>query len=124
MERRRFPRILVKLPADSRSQRVWQVKDVINLSKGGVFLVTDKIEPPGTKLELIFDFGKEDKRKIQAEAVIVWVRDKNEHCGDKVLPPGMGIEFIKLFPQDAGKYLEELIKDWDKDDREAQDTDN
>lgn len=116
VEKRRYSRISIKLRVEYRGEKVWQNVNVENISKGGMFIVTDKIEPPGTKIELLFDFGKEIKRKIMAEAVVVWNRKTQEQQGDegKKLPQGMGIEFTKMFPEDAEKFLNDFIEKWNK----------
>jgi c-di-GMP-binding flagellar brake protein YcgR len=89
----------------------------MNVSRGGMFVVAKKIESPGTTLEVIFDFGKEDTRKIQAKAVVVWNRgEPGAVKEDKVLPPGMGIKFIKIFPRESENFFGELIEKWDKND--------
>lgn len=112
VEKRRFPRVCVSFLVEYRGEKIWQHAQARDISRGGLFLVTNKIEPPGTKMEVIFEFGKETKRKLQAEGVVMWVRDKKQDNTN--LPVGMGIEFRRLFPQDAVKYLDGIIDNWEK----------
>jgi uncharacterized protein (TIGR02266 family) len=117
IERRRFPRINVKFFVEYRGEKIWQNAEVKDISKGGMFIITDKIEPPGTKIEVIFEFGKEERRVLQAEGFVVWSRDKD--MTSEGLPMGMGIEFTKIFPQDGKDYLEELIQNWEGAEEES-----
>ena len=112
-ERRQFVRVFVNAGADVRSRRIWQIRNLLNLSCGGIFLVTDKLDCPGSEIEITFELGPEQK-KIMAQAKVVWVRKQAGYCAeaDKVLPAGMGIEFVKVYPQDGRKFLEDMIKDW------------
>lgn len=114
-DNRQYPRINAKFCVDCRSKNIWQNAQVFNISRGGMFIAAEKIEPVGTVLEVTFDFGKEDARKIQAKAEVVWSRQ--EVCSredGKNLPPGMGVKFLKIFPKEAEDFLEELIRKWDK----------
>jgi uncharacterized protein (TIGR02266 family) len=115
IERRRYPRIRVSFVVDYRGKSILQNAESYNLSKGGMFIATDKIEPPGTPIEVIFEFGKEYKRRIQAEAVVVWNREKSVlDEGGRSLPPGMGVQFKRIYPLDAEKFLEDLIQKWEE----------
>ena len=112
-ERRRFSRIKVRFLVEYRGEKIWQNARADNLSKGGLFIITDKTEPKGTEIEVIFDFGKGDRRTFQARGEVAWSREEPKTLEDgSVLPAGMGIEFKKLFPQDAERYLDEIIKHW------------
>ena len=71
-----------------------------DLSLGGIFVAADKIEPPQTKVEVMFELGKDNNKKtIQAEGVVTWSRKQQavDENGD-VLPAGMGIMFTKITP--------------------------
>lgn len=108
MERRKLPRVSIKFFVEYRGKSVWQNVQSFNLSKGGIFIATEKIEPPGTAVEIIFDV--EDKR-IQVESVVRWSRGKIADGADgESLPAGMGIQFLKIFPSGAEKFLKELIE--------------
>jgi len=115
-ERRRFPRVYLKIPCEYKGESIWQEVVVENISLGGVFIVTDKVEPPGTEVELIFKFGKKEERTIMARGRVVWCREKS--CCDssgKVLSAGMGVEFVKLQPLTAREFLQKEIESWGKD---------
>ncbi|MCP4652162.1 MAG: hypothetical protein GY858_02105 [Candidatus Omnitrophica bacterium] len=108
-ERRRYRRIKIKLAVDCTGEKILQSVEISNLSQGGMFIITDKIEEIGAPLEVIFEVGREEVRRIQASAVVAWVR-KTPAAG---LPSGMGVMFTKVFPVDGVKFLKELIDHWE-----------
>lgn len=112
VERRRFPRILVKFLVEYRGEAVWQHAQSYNLSRGGMFIATDKVESPGTHIEIMFEIGKEKVRRIHAEAVVIWNRSREGET--EGAPSGMGVQFLRIFPVDGEKFLEELVKKWEK----------
>ncbi len=107
-ERRKSPRILIKFLVECRGKTVWQNVQSFNLCKGGMFIATEKLEAPGTAIEIIFDLKD---RKIQAQSIVRWNRNKMANSEEEgALPVGMGIEFLRIFPADAEDFLKELIK--------------
>jgi len=65
-----------------------------NLSMGGMFLRTDRPQPPGT----LFDFElnlEEEGRVVQGIGEVVWTREETE-AADR--PAGMGVRFLELAP--------------------------
>jgi uncharacterized protein (TIGR02266 family) len=107
-DKRRSKRIEVDAKAEYRGDRVWQVKPMGNISAGGMFIATDNVEPVGTLIELIFDLGEGRQKPISAKAVVAWSRAEAKKVGNEVLPAGMGLKFIKIFPADGQKFLENL----------------
>jgi Tfp pilus assembly protein PilZ len=87
-----------------------------DLSSGGMFLATDKVEDPQAKLEIIFEFEKNAEKKfICAEGFVVWARPQALDDGQgNVLPAGMGIMFTKLNPSTAKGCLESYVKELEK----------
>lgn len=111
MERREHPRIYLKLPGECRGKNVWQKVTIYNLSKKGMFIGAQKVEPPGTLIEIYFEFGEEaNKSSFHIDAVVVWNREQEEKREGRILPVGMGVRFQKIFPADAEKFLEGVIK--------------
>lgn len=109
-EKRRYKRAYIRLPAEYRGKSVWQHIEALNLSAVGMFVVTKKIEPPQSKVDIMFEFGKDDKRFIHAEGVVVWSRAEPRDDGKgNVLPPGMGIEFTKFFPSSSKDFINDVI---------------
>lgn len=112
-EKRKYKRAFIKLAVEYRGKSFWQMVEAKDVSAGGMFVATDKVEPAQTKVEIIFELGKEPyKKTIRAEGVVAWSRalaskdDKGE-----VTPPGMGIMFTKTFPFVSKEIFENLLKE-------------
>lgn len=112
VEKRQHPRIPINVSVECRGKSIFQKTQCYNLSKGGMFIATDKLEEPGTRIEVIFEIGDEHKRAIQAEAVVRWNRNAAGKADDGTfLPAGMGIQFIKVFPFNGIRILEKIINE-------------
>ncbi|MDD2703313.1 MAG: PilZ domain-containing protein [Candidatus Omnitrophica bacterium] len=114
-DRRKYKRAFVKIRVECRGRRFWQYVETKDLSAGGMFLATDKVDEPQTRLEIIFEFEKGGEKKfVYAEGIVVWTRP--QMLGDgrgegDALPAGMGIMFTKLNPSTAKGSLESYIKE-------------
>lgn len=112
-ERRKFPRVYIKIVGEYKGANIWQQVIVDNISLGGMFVITDKVEPKGTEVEFIFKFGRRQERIFMVKGVVVWCREKVEYdSSGRELPPGMGIEFREL-PTLWRKFLQEEIDNWE-----------
>ena len=78
----------------------------VNLSVGGIFLEAENLLAEGTPLVLHFELP--DSRHIHCQARIAWVNNP-EFMICENLPPGMGIQFINLRPEDL-EALREFVK--------------
>ena len=58
-DQRKHKRAFLKLAVEYRSNSFWQMIEAQDVSAGGMFVATDKIEPPQTKIEVMFELGKE-----------------------------------------------------------------
>lgn len=107
-EKRQHKRAYIRFPVECRGKSYWQCVEAHDISAGGLFLITDKVEPPQTKLEIIFTFHK---RLIHAEAQVVWSRSKpaKDESGD-MQPAGMGIMFTRLIPIGSKDFIDDLVK--------------
>jgi Tfp pilus assembly protein PilZ len=112
-DRRKHKRAFIKIQVECRGNKFWQYVETKDLSAGGMFLATDKVEEPQAKLEIIFEFEKgAEKKFICAEGIVVWTRPQTLGDGQgNALPAGMGIMFTKLNPSTAKGYLESYIKE-------------
>jgi len=111
VERRRYKRIYTHFPVEYRSKKLWQKVKALNISEGGMFLLTEKVESPGTHVEVIFNLGKEEKGHIYAEGRIVWNREKLQiDSQGKAVPPGVGIEFIKFFSPEFTEFIAKKVE--------------
>ena len=111
-EKRKYKRAYVKLTVECRGKNFWQMVEAQDISAGGMFVATEKVEPPQTKLEVMFELGKEDKKKtIRAEAVVAWNRPQaaKDEKGEIRLA-GMGIMFTKVTPLASKNIIEDIVK--------------
>jgi hypothetical protein len=110
-EKRQYKRVYIRFSVEYRGKSFWQIVEAQDISAGGMFVVTDKIEPPQTRIEVMFTFGKDEKRPIHAEGVVAWNRAKPKVVGPgNVLPPGMGIMFTKFLPYHSRDFIDDIIK--------------
>ena len=110
-EKRKHKRALVKLKVEYRGKSFWQMVEAQDLSAGGMFIATEKVEPAQTKIEVMFELGKEDKKTIRAEGVVAWNRTQSIKSADgEVLPAGMGIMFTKITPFLSKQFIDDMIK--------------
>jgi len=117
-ERRRYKRAYVRFSVEYRGRNFWQVVEAQDISAGGMFVATDKVEPPQTRVEVMFSFGEKEKRFIHAEGIVVWNRPRPQTIsGGEVLPAGMGIMFTKFLPSRSQNFIKDLIENQgEKDD--------
>jgi len=110
-EKRKFKRVYTKFPVEYRSSSFWQYVEARDVSAGGLFLVTDNVEPPKTKIEVMFEFGQDNKKFIHAEGVVAWSRPKpgKDESGE-MQPAGMGIMFTKITPMAAKDFIDQMVK--------------
>ena len=110
-EKRKHKRALVKLKVEYRGKSFWQMVEAQDLSAGGMFIATEKVEPAQTKIEVMFELGKENKKTIRAEGVVAWNRTQSIKSADgEVLPAGMGIMFTKITPFLSKQFIDDMIK--------------
>lgn len=76
-----------------------------NLASGGLFIKTTKGLPVGTTLSLEFNLPK-TKKVIHTTGKVVWVRSQDMSA--EKMPPGIGVEFIDMNPEDK-KLLEKYL---------------
>jgi uncharacterized protein (TIGR02266 family) len=76
-----------------------------NVSRGGIFIVTEDVQPLGT--ELAFEIRTiEGVSAFHGKGIVRWVRGADQV---KKLPPGMGIQFTEL-DADNKKTLESMLR--------------
>jgi len=111
-EKREFKRATIKVKVECRGKSFWQYVETRDISAGGMFVETDKVEPAKTKIEVMFEFEQQAEKKfIHAEAVVAWSRPKpvKEESGE-IVPAGMGIMFTKIMPSGGKEYIDQLVK--------------
>jgi CRP/FNR family cyclic AMP-dependent transcriptional regulator len=77
---------------------------IANLAKGGLFVKTMKILPVDTFLNVEFSLPNRNQM-IHTTGKVVWTRSKDK--SSEKMPPGMGIQFVDIDPED-----ERLLKNY------------
>jgi uncharacterized protein (TIGR02266 family) len=110
-EKRQYQRAYVKLRVECRGKSFWQYVETHDISAGGMFVATDKVEPPQTKVEVMFEFGEEEKKFIHAEGVVAWSRAKPfKDPSGELQAAGMGVMFTKITPASGRNYIDQMVK--------------
>ena len=69
----------------------------LNLSRGGMFIATDRPTPPGTELSLFFTLPSLS-RPFSVLARVMWMREERTRPNTT---PGMGVQFLDPKPSEA-----------------------
>jgi type IV pilus assembly protein PilZ len=105
----RTRRIPVHLAITRSTLGTFLDSEIMNLSKGGVFIRTDLPLPPGSEIDFEFTLPNSNK-VVRAEGVVVWSRKRalksSAYLPDH--PPGMGVQFRKLDTSDIEAILDEI----------------
>ncbi len=110
-EKRQYQRAYFKIKVECRGKSFWQYVETRDISAGGMFVVTDKVEPAKTKIEVMFEFDEGEKKFIYAEGVVAWSRGKPfKNEAGETIPAGMGIMFTKITPSGGKAYIDQLVK--------------
>lgn len=101
-ERRRSPRAFLETEVTVESADNFYTGFTEDVSEGGLFLATYDLKPLGTQLEV--EFTLPTGHIVRTEGVVRWVRDVRDEAAD--CPPGMGIQFRELRPEDHAAITE------------------
>lgn len=113
IDQREDPRAPIRIIVDMHS--VTQIQTVSdNVSRGGIFVMAKKELPVGSLVELKFEFP-DVSEPIEAMGRIKWHRT-NEQSSLPDSPPGYGVEFIGLDPEDEQRIVEFVDKKLPDDD--------
>ncbi|MFC1510018.1 ATP-binding protein, partial [Candidatus Omnitrophota bacterium] len=108
LEMRRFERVFYKakvrifLPENKT-----EAMQTIDVSEGGMCLMTRKLLKTDSQIKVRLDFGK-DKEPIQVDARVAWIKRMELLSGEKLNKYKVGIEFIGLKSKDRSVIAEEL----------------
>ncbi len=95
--RQRHPRIPVKFPVEYMRDDRSASGTCLNLSRGGMFINTSRPISPKSEILLTFTLpGREHSFWVKAR--VVWT---NPPSNENYFPPGMGVQFQELNPEEA-----------------------
>jgi uncharacterized protein (TIGR02266 family) len=90
--RREHERFSVDLQVSVLSEHNFYAGLAENLSAGGLFIATHKLQKVGSKIELSLRMP-DSEEVFQVEGEVRWVRVYNEHSDTS---PGLGIRFLQI----------------------------
>ena len=106
---RKYPRYSISIKVTFQSKEHFLEEYAKDISKGGLFVATDKPLPLESKIELILSLPEVNKEvKIVAEVVHVFGSEQAKLLDNKRVP-GMGVQFLE-FEDDGQKVLDEYFK--------------
>lgn len=107
--RKRPRRLPIRLRVDRSTLPAFLDSEIMNLSKGGVFIQADLPLPTGSEIDFEFTLPASG-RVISAVGVVIWVRKRGTKAPGPHAdhPAGMGIQFKKLEPVDIEAILDEI----------------
>ncbi|MBW2091318.1 MAG: PilZ domain-containing protein [Deltaproteobacteria bacterium] len=92
-EKRAYPRKVVVVRIDDRTEFGILTYTTENLSRQGMFITTDAPYPVGTALDLTLALGS---KEINVRGKVVWRKSSDDQYGSS----GMGVVIIEISPED------------------------
>src|SRR5688500_10199215 len=102
MADREHPRAPFAVAVEFRSSSSFLITYSLNLSRGGLFVETHHVLPPGTPLDLAFRVP--GAGEVMLSGIVSWQRDPGSADG----PPGVGVEFSDITAQ-LGDFIDQLV---------------
>ena len=93
---RQYPRYEVSIPADCSTRQFFFSDHVRNISKGGLFLGSDRPLPLNEEVSLVLHLPGAEK-SIFATGRVIWNHDES---GSPHVLPGSGIRFVGMTASD------------------------
>ncbi len=102
VERRRLKRAVKRIPARYQCEGMIGKGHIKNVTKEGLFLRTDRLPSPGSRIRVIFE--PKDGPKVEVSGTVRWTTGQLPPSADS--PPGFGMqienvtdEFLEFFEQ-------------------------
>ena len=111
VQKRAHERYEVTIPVDCTTQDIFLSNHVCNISRGGLFIRSDKPLPLQAEVSLVLRLP-EAGVSIRATGRVVWNYDMQK--GTSRIIPGSGIRFVDMSASDRAtleSYLKQLAKD-------------
>lgn len=108
---KREKRCEVKIQLNQTSHELFYGSQIMNISKGGVFIKADLVMAIGSVIDFEFILPKSGK-KIHATGVVVWARkalSKNNQSFPNH-PSGMGVQFTYMSAKEAQWIMDEVVE--------------
>ena len=107
-ERRNHRRFPINLKAVYVSPKDFMDHYIFDLSLGGLFVETNNFLDQGQTLELrIFLLDEAEPMEIPCQ--VMWARREEDLTDEgEILPPGMGVEFVKLSTENIERLISVL----------------
>lgn len=105
-ERRREPRHPIASRGLYVSSSLTFEAEVINISRGGLFIVAELLDPVGTSADIVLVTGDRGRARFSGEVAHVI----DEASPEDDVKPGMGVRFIDIAPS-AQKWLDNFLAD-------------
>jgi type IV pilus assembly protein PilZ len=119
-DRRAHERVPVDIEVDYRASDTFLFAYITDISAMGIFIQTNRPEPPGTRLNLCF--RSHTGRLLEVAGEVIWVNPERPHDAEG-RNPGMGVRFVDL-DDDVRDELLRMVRtfaylddDKDEDDR-------
>lgn len=107
---RKSERKKVSIPLSITPVHIFTESQIVNISKGGVFINTPRPLPTDTDIEIEFVLPRVSK-KVRAKGKVKWAIEKVDRPdGRPGIVPGMGIKFIKISKEDLKKISSYMKK--------------
>jgi uncharacterized protein (TIGR02266 family) len=104
IERRRLRRVLKQVPVAFEAGCVRGRGHIKNLSKGGVFVRTDRLPDSGDDVRILFHDRKGSK--IEVLGIVAWTTDQLP--SEEVGPSGFGMRFSHV-PDEYLEFFEQVL---------------
>lgn len=105
-EKSRPRRVSLNLPVTYDNLGIFLDSEIMNLSKGGVFIKADISLPLRSKVDFQFTLP-DDEKVIKATGMVVWSRKRNSRSDE---PSGMGVQFLEISTADIELILDHIEK--------------
>ncbi len=102
---REHPRYPVSLRVDYSTRDAFLANHVSNLSRGGLFIASERPLPVNAELDLVLILPGAEAR-IQARGRVIWNYDIRK--GTSHVTPGMGIKFLDMPSSDRQRLADYL----------------
>lgn len=102
-------RFRVNIPISAETLGIFYESQIMNISRGGVFIRADISLEVGSKIDFTFRLPRSG-RDVHAEGVVVWSRSAGKRAGNFLPqhPNGMGIQFSQIDVNDLDALLLEI----------------